>query len=308
MEAALTEEEEKEAGMETLLGVMAATLSEQQKVDLEANLGTCRDEIFRLERQLDRLYDERGDGEEATEGEADAPVAARRDSSDYEEASGGAEVRGIKKSIKELNRKITELKAELEFEKKNAAGAMKLFKLAQMANADNSNPSSGVDLASVEAEAMRHQQLVTTKELFVDGLQAEREGLLSQVPDEYLDDELIAELEKDAAEEEKEEATAAKEEKMAKKRIQVVGEILQTEEDFLNDMILCREGYLESAHALTAADVDVDSVFSNVGEVIEVSAALCQRLRAEGSAHVEDQAIGTVFVENSTALRKAYVT
>jgi len=89
---------------------------------------------------------------------------------------------------------------------------------------------------------MRHQQLVTTKELFIDGLQAEREGLLSQVPDEFLDDELLAELEKDAAAEDAMEATAAKADKMAKKRAQVVGEILKTEEDFLADMLLCRQG------------------------------------------------------------------
>lgn len=69
-----------------------------------------------------------------------------------------------------------ELEAELAIEKKQFLAANKLAQLSQI----NENDKT-ISKAEVEAEASRHQQVVTKRELYISGLKAEREELLKKV-------------------------------------------------------------------------------------------------------------------------------
>lgn len=312
MEERLEEAIEREVGLETLLSVMQLSdeFSEAQRDDTEANLDRVRREVAELEYELDGLhaaYDaEHGARSSMSRGSSTSSAATTPGGRQAPRRSGSSagrrDVASIKEAVRELNAKVEELEAELAMEKKQAAGARKLADLVQLSE------DGRIQMAEVEAEASRHQSLIMTKELFISGLRAEREGLLAQVPDDVDDAELQQELQRDVESAEAEAEQHGRAAKRAEKRANIVRELVATDDEYVEDLKLCVRGYMEEKNAVTKQTVfDGKRLFGNFMDVKKVAEALAARLADECSLPLEQQEIGKAFCQNAKGLQAVYV-
>ncbi|EGD72259.1 hypothetical protein PTSG_00279 [Salpingoeca rosetta] len=283
LEALHDEALDREIGFETLLSVMT-DLDDDQRQEKEEQLEAARREVADLEEQLNTLYAQRGD---VNEEESDMSL------SESQILPNGRDLGSVKQAISELNARIEELEQELADEKKQAKAAQKLADLASLDTA-----TAKMDVSQVQAEAQRHQQLIQTKELFISSLQAEREGLIAQIPEHLRqrDSMLVREvemLEQVAATEAEQHEL---QEKKAKKRANVSKELVETEEEYLDNLLLCKQAYLDPATGLPSkTGFDVAILFGNLEEVIDVVQAFCLRLKREHEKPVEQQEFGRAF-------------
>ncbi|KAG8134465.1 hypothetical protein E2320_007576 [Naja naja] len=95
--------------------------------------------------------------------------------------------------------------------------------------------------------------------------------------------------------------------RMMARRQKIIAEILQTERDYLSDLELCIRIVVEPLKKRQIARLDVDSLFSNIESVHEISSKLLSLLE-EATSDVEPaiQIIGQVFLQIKDVLEEAY--
>uniref|UniRef100_A0A0B8RXW2 Rho guanine nucleotide exchange factor 38 n=1 Tax=Philothamnus irregularis TaxID=1899461 RepID=A0A0B8RXW2_9SAUR len=95
--------------------------------------------------------------------------------------------------------------------------------------------------------------------------------------------------------------------RMMTRRQKIIAEILQTERDYLSDLELCIRIVVEPLKKRQIARLDVDSLFSNIESVHEISSKLLSLLE-EATSDVEPaiQVIGQVFLQIKDVLEDAY--
>ncbi|XP_013917587.1 PREDICTED: rho guanine nucleotide exchange factor 38 [Thamnophis sirtalis] len=95
--------------------------------------------------------------------------------------------------------------------------------------------------------------------------------------------------------------------RMMARRQKIIAEILQTERDYLGDLELCIRIVVEPLKKRQIARLDVDSLFSNIESVHEISSKLLSLLE-EATSDVEPamQEIGQVFLQIKDVLEEAY--
>ncbi|XP_026524401.1 rho guanine nucleotide exchange factor 38 [Notechis scutatus] len=95
--------------------------------------------------------------------------------------------------------------------------------------------------------------------------------------------------------------------RMMARRQKIIAEILQTERDYLSDLELCIRIVVEPLKKRQIARLDVDSLFSNIESVHEISSKLLSLLE-EATLDVEPaiQIIGQVFLQIKDVLEEAY--
>ncbi|XP_069756346.1 dynamin-binding protein isoform X2 [Narcine bancroftii] len=95
-------------------------------------------------------------------------------------------------------------------------------------------------------------------------------------------------------------ATAERlEQKMMEKRAKVIEELLQTEADYIKDLVMCVEKVLIPLQAKELQQVDCEALFGNMKTVIEVSRRLLEELE-------ETDSIGQVFLSYRNELQDMY--
>ncbi|XP_008265755.2 rho guanine nucleotide exchange factor 38 [Oryctolagus cuniculus] len=95
--------------------------------------------------------------------------------------------------------------------------------------------------------------------------------------------------------------------RMMAKRAKIIKELIQTEKDYLNDLELCLREVVQPLRNKQIARLDVDSLFSNIESVHQLSAKLLSLLE-EATAAVEPamQVIGEVFLQIKGPLEDIY--
>ncbi|KAM9678488.1 rho guanine nucleotide exchange factor 38 [Trichechus inunguis] len=95
--------------------------------------------------------------------------------------------------------------------------------------------------------------------------------------------------------------------RMMAKRSKIIKELLQTEKDYLNDLELCLREVVQPLRNKQIDRLDVDSLFSNIESVHQISAKLLSLLD-EATADVEPamQVIGEVFLQIKGPLEDIY--
>ncbi|XP_054447637.1 rho guanine nucleotide exchange factor 38 [Pteronotus mesoamericanus] len=97
--------------------------------------------------------------------------------------------------------------------------------------------------------------------------------------------------------------------RMMAKRSKVIKELIQTEKDYLNDLELCIKEVVQPLRNKQIDRLDVDSLFSNIESVHQISAKLLSLLE-EATTDVEPakQVIGEVFLQIKGPLEDIYKT
>ncbi|XP_054999913.1 rho guanine nucleotide exchange factor 38 [Sorex araneus] len=95
--------------------------------------------------------------------------------------------------------------------------------------------------------------------------------------------------------------------RMMAKRAKVIAELIQTEQDYVRDLELCVSHVVQPLRSQQIDGLDVDSLFSNIESVLQVSARLLALLE-EATAGVEPdaQVIGDVFLQLRGPLEDTY--
>ncbi|XP_036083535.1 rho guanine nucleotide exchange factor 38 isoform X3 [Rousettus aegyptiacus] len=95
--------------------------------------------------------------------------------------------------------------------------------------------------------------------------------------------------------------------RMMAKRSKIIRELIQTEKDYLNDLELCIREVVQPLRNKQIDRLDVDSLFSNIESVHQISAKLLSLLE-EATADVEPamQVIGEVFLQIKGPLEDIY--
>ncbi|XP_012879181.1 PREDICTED: rho guanine nucleotide exchange factor 38 [Dipodomys ordii] len=95
--------------------------------------------------------------------------------------------------------------------------------------------------------------------------------------------------------------------KMMAKRAKIIKELIQTERDYVNDLELCLQEVVQPLRNKQIDRLDVDSLFSNIESVHQISAKLLSLLE-EATTNVEPamQAIGEVFLQIKGPLEDIY--
>ncbi|XP_055970365.1 rho guanine nucleotide exchange factor 38 [Sorex fumeus] len=95
--------------------------------------------------------------------------------------------------------------------------------------------------------------------------------------------------------------------RMMAKRAKVITELIQTEQDYVRDLELCVSHVVQPLRSQQIDGLDVDSLFSNIESVLQVSARLLALLE-EATAGVEPDAqiIGEVFLQLKGPLEDIY--
>uniref|UniRef100_A0A8C9DIA8 DH domain-containing protein n=1 Tax=Prolemur simus TaxID=1328070 RepID=A0A8C9DIA8_PROSS len=95
--------------------------------------------------------------------------------------------------------------------------------------------------------------------------------------------------------------------RMMAKRAKIIRELIQTEKDYLNDLELCVREVVQPLREKQIDRLDVDSLFSNIEAVHQVSAELLSLLE-EATTDVEPamQVIGDVFLQIKGPLEDVY--
>ncbi|XP_063116660.1 rho guanine nucleotide exchange factor 38 [Cavia porcellus] len=96
-------------------------------------------------------------------------------------------------------------------------------------------------------------------------------------------------------------------ERMMVKRAKIIQELVQTERDYVNDLALCVREVVQPLRSKQVERLDVESLFSNIESVHEISAKLLSLLE-EATANVEPalQVIGEVFLQITGPLEEIY--
>ncbi|XP_016079078.1 PREDICTED: rho guanine nucleotide exchange factor 38 [Miniopterus natalensis] len=97
--------------------------------------------------------------------------------------------------------------------------------------------------------------------------------------------------------------------RMMARRSRVIRELIQTEKDYLTDLELCIREVVQPLRSKQIDQLDVDSLFSNIESVHQISAKLLSLLE-EATADVEPamQVIGEVFLQIKEPLEDIYKT
>ncbi|XP_040093459.1 rho guanine nucleotide exchange factor 38 [Oryx dammah] len=95
--------------------------------------------------------------------------------------------------------------------------------------------------------------------------------------------------------------------RMMAKRAKIIKELIQTEKDYLNDLELCVREVVQPLRNKQVDRLDVDSLFSNIESVHQISAKLLSLLE-EATTDVEPamQVIGEVFLQIKGPLEDIY--
>ncbi|XP_044080297.1 rho guanine nucleotide exchange factor 38 [Neovison vison] len=95
--------------------------------------------------------------------------------------------------------------------------------------------------------------------------------------------------------------------RMMAKRSKIIKELIQTEKDYLNDLELCIREVVQPLRNKQIDRLDVDSLFSNIESVHQISAKLLSLLE-EATTDVEPamQVIGEVFLQIKGPLEEIY--
>uniref|UniRef100_A0A2K5S3U7 DH domain-containing protein n=2 Tax=Cebus imitator TaxID=2715852 RepID=A0A2K5S3U7_CEBIM len=95
--------------------------------------------------------------------------------------------------------------------------------------------------------------------------------------------------------------------RMMAKREKIIKELIQTEKDYLNDLELCVREVVQPLRNKKIDRLDVDSLFSNIESVHQISAKLLSLLK-EATTDVEPamQVIGEVFLQIKGPLEDIY--
>ncbi|XP_074178885.1 rho guanine nucleotide exchange factor 38 isoform X2 [Rhinolophus sinicus] len=95
--------------------------------------------------------------------------------------------------------------------------------------------------------------------------------------------------------------------RMMAKRSKIIKELIQTEKDYLNDLELCIKEVVQPLRNKQIDRLDVDSLFSNIESVHQISAKLLSLLE-EATADVEPamQVIGEIFLQIKGPLEDIY--
>ncbi|XP_032716399.1 rho guanine nucleotide exchange factor 38 [Lontra canadensis] len=95
--------------------------------------------------------------------------------------------------------------------------------------------------------------------------------------------------------------------RMMAKRSKIIKELIQTEKDYLNDLELCIREVVQPLRNKQIDQLDVDSLFSNIESVHQISAKLLSLLE-EATTDVEPamQVIGEVFLQIKGPLEEIY--
>ncbi|EPY81199.1 rho guanine nucleotide exchange factor 9-like protein [Camelus ferus] len=95
--------------------------------------------------------------------------------------------------------------------------------------------------------------------------------------------------------------------RMMAKRLRIIRELIQTEKDYLNDLELCIKEVVQPLRSKQIDRLDVDSLFSNIESVHQISAKLLSLLE-EATKDVEPamQVIGEVFLQIKGPLEDIY--
>ncbi|XP_059780191.1 rho guanine nucleotide exchange factor 38 [Balaenoptera ricei] len=95
--------------------------------------------------------------------------------------------------------------------------------------------------------------------------------------------------------------------RMMAKRSKIIKELIQTEKDYLNDLDLCLREVVQPLRNKQVDQLDVDSLFSNIESVRQISAKLLSLLE-EATTDVEPamQVIGEVFLQIKGPLEDIY--
>uniref|UniRef100_A0A8C3WPU6 DH domain-containing protein n=1 Tax=Catagonus wagneri TaxID=51154 RepID=A0A8C3WPU6_9CETA len=95
--------------------------------------------------------------------------------------------------------------------------------------------------------------------------------------------------------------------RMMAKRSKIIKELIQTEKDYLNDLELCIQEVVQPLRNKQIDRLDVDSLFSNIESVHQISAKLLSLLE-EATTDVEPamQVIGEVFLQIKGPLEDIY--
>ncbi|XP_058405737.1 rho guanine nucleotide exchange factor 38 [Diceros bicornis minor] len=95
--------------------------------------------------------------------------------------------------------------------------------------------------------------------------------------------------------------------RMMAKREKIIKELIQTERDYLNDLELCVREVVQPLRSKQVDRLDVDSLFSNIESVHQISAKLLSLLE-EATTDVEPamQVIGEVFLQIKGPLEDVY--
>ncbi|XP_037365500.1 rho guanine nucleotide exchange factor 38 isoform X3 [Talpa occidentalis] len=95
--------------------------------------------------------------------------------------------------------------------------------------------------------------------------------------------------------------------RMMAKRSKIIKELIQTERDYLNDLELCIREVVQPLRSKQIDGLDMDSLFSNIESVHQISAKLLASLE-EATTDVEPalQVIGEVFLKMKGPLEDIY--
>ncbi|XP_075056995.1 rho guanine nucleotide exchange factor 38 [Mixophyes fleayi] len=91
------------------------------------------------------------------------------------------------------------------------------------------------------------------------------------------------------------------------KRAKIIGELIQTEKDYLNDLELCIREVVQPLRKNHSERLDADALFSNIESVSQISAKLVSLLEeATTDVDPEQQVIGELFLELKCPLEDVY--
>ncbi|KAM4706634.1 rho guanine nucleotide exchange factor 38 [Discoglossus pictus] len=91
------------------------------------------------------------------------------------------------------------------------------------------------------------------------------------------------------------------------KRLKIIGELIQTERDYLNDLELCIREVVQPLRKHHSERFDVDVLFSNIESVCQISAKLVSLLEeATTEVDPDQQVIGDLFLEIKGPLEDVY--
>ncbi|KAM4809888.1 rho guanine nucleotide exchange factor 38 [Rhinophrynus dorsalis] len=91
------------------------------------------------------------------------------------------------------------------------------------------------------------------------------------------------------------------------KRSKIIGELIQTEKDYLTDLELCIKEVVQPLRDQHSERIDVDALFSNIESVCQISTKLVSLLEeAITNVEPEAQVIGELFLEIKSPLEDVY--
>ncbi|XP_067935814.1 dynamin-binding protein-like [Watersipora subatra] len=100
--------------------------------------------------------------------------------------------------------------------------------------------------------------------------------------------------------------SAENKEKRRVKRINKVEELIKTEEFYLRDLRLCLQAFTSPSGLEAPEDVDRDTLFYNIPDVIRLSERLLSALKSSVQSDFDSQLIGKPFIELKEEMKEVY--